>query len=461
MVNPANLDEVVGWVGEATEEQVVSATAAAEAAGPDWQAHTPAARGRLLCEAADRIEADAHGLALLHTREHGKLLGESRRNVSTAVRVLRYFAGAGDLIRWEWDESTAGVTTRYIRQPVGVTAVIVPWNSPLTLGFLMLAPALMAGNPVVVKPSTFAPLALARALEILAGTLPSGIVNLVTGSGARVGMALARAARIRRIAFTGSTETGRELMRIAAARITNLSLELGGNDPAIVLEDMPITDELCSELAAGVFTATGQICLNVKRIYVHRSRYPDLVDGLVAQAAALVVGSGLEPDVTMGPLNNRGQWERVDALIRDAAQRGATVHRPGRLSDWATGHRGHFMLPAVVSEIEAEAPLVLEEQFGPAIPIIPFDTWDQVRVWANGTEYGLCSSIWTPDVDRAFRLAREIEAGTTFVNVHRPGASDVDQAFGGVKQSGMGRGHGIWALEEATELHTVIHRPAT
>lgn len=269
-------------------------------------------------------------------------------------------------------------------------------------------------------------------------------------------MTLAHQPEVRRIAFTGSTETGRDLMRVAADRIANISLELGGNDPAIVLEDMPVTPALCRAITAGVFNASGQICLNIKRIYVHERRYPDFVEALRSEMAAMVVGNGLDSETQMGPVNNRAQMQRVETLVHDAEERGASVYRGGVQSDWIRQHEGYFLPPTLVTDVPPDAPLVVEEQFGPAVPVLPFHDWEQVRRWANGTEYGLCSSLWTPDVDKGLALAQELEAGTTFINIHRAGASGVDQAFGGVKQSGLGRGHGRWALEEATELHTLV-----
>ncbi len=455
--NPADVQELVGYVGEGDQRQVTAAIQAARDAFPEWRRCPVAERADRLLQAAPLIEAAREELAELQTREHGKVLEESRRNLDTALHMLHYFA---DLSRegfaWEWQESTERGITRYIRQPVGVTAVIVPWNSPLTLGFLMLIPALLSGNPVVVKPSSLAPLTLSRVLRMVAKGLPPGVLNVVTGAGRRVGLSLAQHSAVRRIAFTGSTETGRELMRVAADRIADVSLELGGNDPAIILEDMPVTPALCRAISAGVFNASGQICLNIKRVYVHERRYQEFVEAFRAETATIRVGNGLHPDTGMGPVNNRDQMRRVEALVEEAAHQGATVYRSGTMSEWATHHEGYFLPPIIVTDIRPDAPLVAEEQFGPAIPVLPFRQWAEVQAWANGTEFGLCSSIWTPDVDRGLALARELEAGTTFINAHRAGASGVDQAFGGVKQSGLGRGHGRWAFEEATELHTLI-----
>jgi aldehyde dehydrogenase len=337
---------------------------------------------------------------------------------------------------------------------MGVTGVIVPWNSPVYLAFLGIAPALLGGNTVVVKPSEFAPLALSRVLEVLAEHLPPGVLSVVPG-GAEAGAAIAGHAQVRKVFFTGSTATGRAVMREAAGNLKNLSLELGGNDPAIVLESARVTDRLLDELVQSVFTASGQICFNVKRIYVHESRYADFLDRYTQAVDQLVVGDGLDPRSTTGPVNNRPQFDRIRGLMERTRATGATVTTLGTKLDPAGWADGLFLLPAVVTDVDPGAEIVSCEQFGPVVPVLPFTDDDQVVGWANDTEFGLAASVWSDDRAHALQVARRLESGSVFLNVHRIGASDVSMPFGGFKGSGIGRGHGISALEACTELQTI------
>ena len=265
---------------------------------------------------------------------------------------------------------------------------------------------------------------------------------------------------VRKINFTGSTEVGKDVLRNSAATIKRVSLELGGNDPAIVFEDVDL-DFVVPELVQGVFGLSGQICYDVKRIYVHESRYQAFVDRFTEATAEFVVGNGLDPRSTLGPLVNQKQQRWVNGLIDDARARGARISQVGSKLDEAAWPFGWYVLPAVVSNVEQGTEVVRCEQFGPVIPLLSFRTEDQAIALANDSNFGLCSSVWTPDEERAWKVARKIQAGTTFINVHRRGASGVDMPYGGFKESGLGRGHGVVALEEQLEMHTVsTHRPA-
>lgn len=458
--NPADLGETVALMAEGDEQLVDRAVRAATDAQKKWRVMPVSERVSYLAEALGSMLDQEKVWAELQTREHGKLLSESLRNVKTSQQSLAYFLDLATTFSWEWEETKNGVRTRLVRQPVGVTAAILPWNSPLSIGFMMVIPALLAGNAVIVKPSTNAPAAVTQVMTHLAQGLPAGVLNVVNGSGKLLGERLVRDPQVRRITFTGSTATGRGLMRVASDRIKNISLELGGNDPAILLEDVVLDDALFDSLVTGVFNATGQICMNVKRIYVHQSKYTQFVEGFAARINQIRVGNGLDPTVHMGPLNNEKQKKIVEDLIADARHRGGRVLPLGEMTPWVQEHEGHFLPPTLVVDVPPDAALVLEEQFGPAIPVLPFSSWEEVRTWANATEYGLCSSLWTPDIERAFHLAKEIEAGVTFVNVHRAGAPGIEQPFGGVKQSGLGRGHGPTALAEATEIQAIMYPQA-
>ena len=458
VTNPAQVDEVVGHVALGTAEDVDDAVAAADEAFTAWSALSAAERAQLLLEAAEAIEVGVPDRARLLTRENGKILQESEADAMGAVRILRYYAGLVE--EYTQDEVIEDARGRIVvtRRPMGVGAVIVPWNTPVLLAFLMIAPALLAGNTIVVKPSEMTPLALDDTLRILAEKLPPGVVNVVPGYGDQVGSALVRHPRVRKISFTGSVDTGRAIMREAASTVKNLGLELGGNDPALVLQSATIDDELISELIRGVYQSSGQICYGVKRIYVHRTHYDDFVDRFTQAADQIVVGDGLDAQSTIGPLNNERQYCFVKDLIEETKLSGAVVRTVGKKLDPATWEGGYFLLPSVVTDLSPDANLITCEQFGPVVPVMPFDDEEEAVRLANDSEFGLAASVWTNDIDHGFEVARRIEAGSVFVNIHRVGASDVSMPFGGFKQSGVGRGHGFVALEENSELQTLAHR---
>lgn len=459
VVNPARHSEVVGRFTAGNAGHVGSAVAAALDAYPTWARLSAGERANHMLEAAAAIEEGSPTRAELLTREHGKTLGESAHDVGGAPRILRYYAGLADRLdtpRVTRDELGHLV---YRHRPMGPMAVIVPWNAPVYLAYLMIGPSLLAGNTLVVKPASYTPLALCDTLSVLDSHLPDGVVNVVPGSGPDVGRPLARHPDIRGIRFTGSSETGKQLMKEAAETVKNVGLELGGNDPALVLEGASITDELISEFVRGVYAGTGQICYNIKRIYVHRSNYGEFVERFTDAIADLVVGDGLQPDVDMGPLNNAAQYEFVDDLLERTRAAGADVRTVGVGHSATAWDEGWFMLPSVVTGLSQGDELVLCEQFGPVVPVLPFDHTSEAISMANQTEFGLAASVWDDDVDHAFEVAGHIEAGTVFVNVHRVGASDVAMEFGGVKQSGLGRGHGWVAVEECSELQVIAHRP--
>ncbi len=459
VANPAHHQETVGRRAVGTGGFARAAVEAASQAFGEWSSMTAAERAEIMLAGADAIEAGNAERATLLTREHGKPLAEAAHDVGGAPKILRYYAGLAD--RFDSPDVTEDNLGRIVRllRPMGPTAVIAPWNAPVYLSYLMIAPALLAGNTIVMKPPSYTPLAVTDTLLQLDQHLPPGVINVVPGSGPEVGSALVRHPAVRNIRFTGSTETGKQLMRDAADTVKNIGLELGGNDPAIVLEGATISDLLISEFVRGVFAGTGQICYNIKRIYVHRSHYDEFVDRFTSAVDEMVVGDGLEPAVTMGPLNNEAQYKFVDALVDRTRSAGATVATVGRRHDPTTWDEGWFILPSVVTGLTQGAELVECEQFGPVIPIIAFDDESEAVDLANQSEFGLAASVWDDDVDHGFEVARRIEAGTVFVNVHRVGASDVSMEFGGFKQSGLGRGHGWVAVEENSELQVLAHRP--
>jgi aldehyde dehydrogenase len=457
VVNPADTRDVVGTIPRASREQVARATAAAADAFPTWSRVPMRERAQVLRAAAEALTPAVGARAELLVRESCALIGESRSGTARLGQMLEWYAGVGEAFEEVTELPSPNGVVQVAREPMGVAVLIVPWNSPTTLGFLGLAPILLAGNTVVVKPPTQAPLALMDAIDAMAPLFPPGTINVVTGNANEIGPPLITDPRVRKINFTGSTETGKAIMREAASTVKRVSLELGGNDPAVVLADADL-ETAVPGLVSGTFALTGQICYDVKRIYVHRSLCADFVAAFEAETSRFVVGNGMDERSTMGPLISDVQRQKVQALVADAEQRGATVRTLGRPLDEATWELGHFMLPTVVSGAPQSCGLVQAEQFGPAIPIVPFETEDEAIALANDSIYGLSSSIWSLDEERAFALARRIEAGTTFINVHRRGASGVDMPFGGFKESGIGRSHGVVALEEQLELHTISSR---
>jgi aldehyde dehydrogenase len=459
--NPARTSSVVGSVPACRAADVDRAVAAAHAAFRGWSRMPKERRAACLRDGAQTARIAAEDRAVTLVRESGKVLVEARGEIRAALAVLEYYAAlAAELAL---SEELASPTGRVIvaREAMGVAAVIVPWNAPVLLTAYAIAPALAAGNTVVVKPSSEAPLAVMGFLEAVARHLPAGVLNVITGPSDVLGERLVTHPLVRRIMFTGSTEVGRAVAAAATSSLKRVTMELGGNDPAIVLHDADLAGDVVPEIVRGVYATTGQVCYAIKRIYVHRSLYADFVDAFTAASDALVVGDGLDPQVDMGPVINRASLRRLDDLVAETRELGATVVQVGRGPEHAAWEEGCFHLPTVVTGADHSFGVVSGEQFGPVIPILAFDSDAQAVAMANDSNFGLASSIWTSDEERGFALAREIEAGTTFVNVHRVGASGPDMPFGGVKESGIGRGHGLVALEEQFELHTVSSRRPT
>ena len=457
VINPARFTEVVGSYALGTARHVDLAARAAAAAFPAWSALPAAARGERLLRAADEMAGHVPGWAETLTREVGKVLPEARGDAAGAVSLTRYFASLAAEVDAERPVGLPLPGHGVLRHvPAGPCGVISPWNTPIYLTFLAVAPALIAGNTVVVKPPEDAPLAVTAALSVLARALPPGVVNIVPGLGAEAGAALAGHPAVRKILFTGSVETGKQVLRAAADSVKNVGMELGGNDAALVLRDAPIGPDLVRELIAGVFGLSGQVCYGVKRIYVDASRIAEFTAAFTEMTSRIAVGDGLDPRSTIGPLTTRAGYDKVLALRAASADAGARVQVVGTRLDPAGWDEGYFVLPTVVTRLAPDAPLVTTEQFGPLIPILPFTGEEEAVRLANGTEYGLGASVWSADTERAWRLARRIEAGSVFVNVHRIGASPMSLPFGGFKQSGVGRNHGLESVLACMELQAVV-----
>ncbi len=439
--NPADLKTVIGRYPNGSAAHAASAVQAAVDAFPAWRATPPAERGALLLRAAGVAGERCNELAPVLTAENGKTLMESFIDFGMAAMTLSYYAPHPEYLEDKvLDNETRRL--RIERQPLGVVAAIIPWNFPVGLACGKIGPALMAGNTVVVKVPEFAPLATLEALGAIAAVFPPGVLNVVSGLGPEVGSALVKDRRVRKVAFVGSTETGRAVMADAASHLASVTLELGGNDAALVLDDAELDEPAIQRIVSGAFADAGQICFAIKRLFVHESRYDELVEKLKAAVDRLVVGDGTRPEVTMGPLNNERQFNKVSALLAETKQAGLDVVQLGSYAEGTDPANGYFMLPHLVLNPPDEATVVTCEQMGPILPIMKFSDIDEAVRRANDSEYGLSSSVWSRDLDKAFAIGSRLEAGCTWVNSHNLGSMDVDGPFGGYKQSGVGQEFG-------------------
>jgi acyl-CoA reductase-like NAD-dependent aldehyde dehydrogenase len=377
--------------------------------------------------------------------EEGKPLRESRSELGDVVNDLRYFstlAVPAEIVRD--DERTA---VRVLRRPVGPVAAITPWNFPLGTAIAKIAPALSAGCTVVLKPSPYTPLSCLRFGELVRDVLPAGVLSVLSGSN-EVGSWMTEHPVPRMISFTGSVATGKRIASAAATDLKRVTLELGGNDPAIVLDDAVI-DDIADGLFANAFSNCGQVCVAVKRVYVPSSLHDELVDALASRAKAAQVGDGSIETSDIGPLCNQMQFDRVSELVSDAASHGARFAAGGH----AIAGPGHFFEPTIVTDVSDGLRLVDEEQFGPVLPIIRYDNLDDVLRRANATHFGLGASIWTSDIERGSELAPRVDSGTVWVNTHQSAVPG--QPFGGVKWSGIGVEGGPWGLLGFTEVQAI------
>lgn len=457
--NPARPSELVGHAASATVQDVEDAVQAAHTAFPSWAAMGFAERAKILRNVADKLGEDEEDIkyrSRLFTREHGKIARETLMEMTRLGDRFRQAADYGDRMAVEEEIKGPPFDTIVTRQPRGVAALIVPWNWPLSILGAKLPQALVTGNTVVVKPSANSALAPALTLQIIARMLPPGVANILTGSASAIGDPLVGHPLVRNVNFTGSVGVGRHVMKTAAENITPVTLELGGNDAALVLEDADLNDDVFTRMYLGAFASSGQICMALKRLYVHESRYDEVVDGFTAACERAVVGDGLLPETTMGPVNNAKQLKVVTDMIAEARAKGAEVRECGQVPDPALyDGGGYFQKPALVYDADPSLSVVKDEQFGPVLPIMKFRTEDEAISMANDSEFGLCSSIWTLDAERAVRLARRIEAGYTYLNGHGPMAQDGRGPFGGFKLSGIGRNLGYDGVLAFAEPHSI------
>jgi betaine-aldehyde dehydrogenase len=451
VVNPAT-ESVLSSISAGSKQDVDKAVAAARAQfdGGEWSKMAGPQRSRLLYRLADLLERDKEYLAKLESATVGKPLFEpTMLDIPNTIDTVRYFAGWADKIEGR-TIPTAGVFGRpvfnyTIREPVGVIGAITPWNAPTMIAAWKLAPALAAGCTLVMKPSEEAPLTTLHIAKLIeeAG-FPAGVFNVVTGLGEVAGAALARHPDIDKISFTGSPEVGREIQKAAADGFKRVTLELGGKTPHIVLSDAAM-DAAVAGVAMGLFANSGQICAAGTRVFVHRSRYEQVLEGLGAAANGVKQGDPFNPETQMGALVSKKQLDRVAGYVKLGVEEGAKVVAGG---DRRSG-KGYFFKPTILTNVRNDMRIAQEEIFGPVGAVMPFDEVDEAVRLANATRYGLSASVWTRDINAAHSIAARVRAGTVWINGW--GAIDPRLPWGGFKTSGIGRELGVRGIDACTE----------
>jgi acyl-CoA reductase-like NAD-dependent aldehyde dehydrogenase len=457
VVNPAT-EDVVDSVPSGSPVDVELAVATAHRALREWSRTDVEKRAAILSKAADLIHEHAKDLAAILTSEQGKPVAEAMGEVTHLAHGVRYYAEAATKVRGSYQDLPSTLGPAYgmvIRRPMGVCAAITPYNFPLTLLGTKVAPALAAGNTVVAKPAATTPLATLEVARLFSEAgVPDGVLNVVTGRGSVMGDALVGHPDVRRVAFTGSTEVGRHVAKLAAGDLKRLSLELGGSDPVIVCADADV-DAAVKAVIIGRYWNAGQACLGCKRVFVHDSVYDAFVSALVDRVGRYEPGDGTvkaeKPKLRMGPIHTRaGRDELLEQIESGTASGGELLIGGGT----GSGEKGWFLEPAVIAEPGADSRVMAEEVFGPVLPVMRFTEFDDAIARANDTPYGLGSSIWTHDARLIHRAAHEIDSGMTWVNQIHYGYDELP--FGGMKASGFGKEHGLESLDSYVELKSVV-----
>ena len=463
IADPAKPGVVVGYAASATPDDVRDAVAAAKAAYPAWAALTPQQRAEQMMAALTGIDgANRDADAAVLSQENGKIRFEAW--VDSLVLEIRWKLALSLADEVETAKvlppvpGAIPVQTTVSYQPLGVVSIIVPFNWPIAILGASLPHALLAGNTVIVKPPLTAPLATTRVVQRIAAQLPPGVLNVVTGPDANMS-ALIRNPDVAKVCFTGSVGGGRKMMELASASLTRVTLELGGNDAAVILKDAILDDVHLDRLFAAIYDTTGQICMNAKRLYVHTSRVDDVVSGLSARLQKVKLGYGLDADTTMGPLHSPAQKAFVEELLQEARAAGADVREYGELPG-GDMQGGNFVRPAMVINPDPTLRVVTEEQFGPVIPIMPFETEDEAVAAANDSWAGLAGSVWTADPETANRVGRQMVCGYVWVNDHGATRLDLRAPFGGMKSSGFGREQGIEGIRAFQDTRSIAHLDA-
>ncbi|MDD1683305.1 MAG: aldehyde dehydrogenase family protein [Methanoregula sp.] len=452
--NPAT-GELIDRVPAGSAGDVTDAVDAAAAALAGWKKKGMRERGMILFQAAETVREQHKDLARLLTTEQGKPLREAIDEVRGYANILEYYAGLSAQPAGETVRLGAAGDAFVVREPLGVCGAIIPWNMPVLIMGWKTGPALLAGNTMVLKPSSATPLTNLRLAAILdeAG-LPPGVLNVVTGCGAEVGEALVKHPGVQKISFTGNCVTGQRIRELASACVKDLTLELGGSDPMIVMDDANI-DIAVEGALRGRFYNAGQICTAVKRLYVHEKIAGEFVRKLKSRISALNVGNGLGPKTDMGPLNSAGQRERIVQMVDRTRDRGdGTILTGGSILRGKAYESGYFYHPTLVTDIAPDSCLVTEELFGPVLPVMTVPDLDAAIGAANTTRYGLGASVWTKNLHTAKRVFDEVQAGIIWVNRHLTVPPEVP--FGGMQESGIGRENGYHAIDQYSRTKTLF-----
>lgn len=454
--NPANVTEVIGHFAASTPKDVKDAVDAAARALPEWK-HTPAPhRAEILLKAAHLLETRKEEMARNMVREMGKVIKEARGDVQEAIDMAIFMAGEGRRLMGQTVPSELpNKFAMAVRQPLGVVGLITPWNFPIAIPSWKIFPALVAGNTIVFKPATDTPLCALMLVEVLieAG-LPAGVLNFITGSGGKVGMALVEDPRVRMISITGSTEVGRRVAGRCGELMKRISCELGGKNAICIMDDADM--ELAVEGALwGGFGTAGQRCTAASRVIVHKSRYKEFIDAFVARTKALKLGDGLNPENQVGPVVNKGQLESINEYVQIGKKEGAKLLCGGNIATEGDLAKGCFHEPTIFGDVKPNMRIAQEEIFGPVVSVIPVNSFEEMLEVANGTEFGLSLSMYTRDVNHAFKAMEEFESGIVYINAPTIGA-EIQLPFGGIKQTGNGhREAGSTAIDQFTEWKAI------
>ena len=444
VINPA-LGSVFAQCPAAGREELDLAVAAAKRAFATWKSTTYEQRAALVKKLAQALRENQDALAELLTREQGKPLSQSAAEIDRGAAQSEGMVGIQIPVETLVESEQQHIELRY--RPLGVVGIITPWNAPVNLALGPLVSALYTGNCVVLKPSPYTPLTTLKLGELLKDIFPAGVVNVVAG-GDELGQWMTEHPDIDKISFTGSVATGKKVLASAAGTLKRVTLELGGNDPAIIMEDVD-PKAIAKKVFFAAFVNSGQVCMAIKRIYAHEKIYDALCEALVEEAEKAVVGDGLDPATMLGPIQNKMQYDKVVGILEDTKKSGAKILTGGTVPEGP----GYFLQPTLVTEIDESSRLVREEQFGPVVPILKYSELEDAIERANDTRYGLSGSVWTNDIERGKEIAARLEVGTAWVNQHR--ATSAFVPFGGAKESGYGRQYSILGLKGYMEPEVV------